>query len=375
MRFDRDGANDPHERWHNQYALLMALATHDGLARARPNERPFVLTRAAFAGIQRVAAQWLGDAASNFAHLRMGVAMALGIGISGQPFVGGDVPGFTGVADAELAARWFAYAALTPFCRCHHEQGSGPHYPWSFGPEVETIARSALELRYRLLPYLYTAFRLSSETGAPVQRPLVFDFQDDPRTAEIDDQFLLGDALLVAPVLDAGRTSRETYLPNEPFVDWHTRATHPGGGSVSSPAPLGRCPMFVRAGSVVPMLPAPLETTAGYAPELLELHAFLPPDDRRRTSHLYEDDGMTQAFAGGAFVRTSFELERTDDRATLVSSVSGAGFPEFRRRRFRVVFVNALPRTVRVNDVELTLENGAVTFDDAATPFELVAEL
>ncbi|HEX6764835.1 MAG TPA: TIM-barrel domain-containing protein, partial [Polyangiaceae bacterium] len=168
MRFDRDGADDPHERWHNQYALLMALATREGLLRARPGERPFILSRAGFAGIQRFAAQWLGDHSATFEHLRMGLPMALGMGLSGQPFVGADVPGFAGQATSELAARWFAYAALTPFCRCHHQMGSGPHYPWSFGPEVENVARAALSLRYRLLPYLYTAFRLSAETGAPV---------------------------------------------------------------------------------------------------------------------------------------------------------------------------------------------------------------
>jgi len=375
MRFDRDGANDPHERWHNQYALLMAFATRAGLEKARPGERPFILTRAAFAGIQRVAAQWLGDHAASFEHLRMGVAMALGMGISGQPFVGGDVPGFAGVAEPELAARWFAYAALTPFCRCHHELGSGDHYPWSFGAEVEAIARSALELRYRLLPYLYTAFRESSETGAPVQRPLVFDFQDDPRVATIDDQFLLGDALLVAPILDAGRVARSTYLPKGEFIDWHTKAAHPGASDVISPAPLGLCPLYARAGAVIPMLAEAPLTTMGHAPELVELHAFVPSDDARRTSALYEDDGLSDAFLGGACVDTRFELERANDRVMLRARVTGAGFPELRRRRFRVVFANVVPREVRVNGAALALVDGGVVFANHAEPFELVAEL
>jgi alpha-glucosidase len=375
MRFDRDGANDPHERWHNQYALLMALATREGLARARPGERPFVLTRAAFAGIQRVAAQWLGDASSSFEHLRMGVAMALGMGISGQPFVGGDVPGFAGVAGPELAARWFSYAALTPFCRCHHEMGSGDHYPWSFGAEVLAIARSALELRYRLLPYLYTAFHAASETGAPVQRPLVFDFQDDARVASLDDEYLLGDALLVAPVLDAGRTTRSVYLPAERFVDWHSKATHRGGADVEVAAPLGICPMFVRAGAVIPMLAEAPQTTMGLAPELLELHAFVPPEDARRVSVLYEDDGLSDAFAAGAFLRTELELERSGARVTLAARVTGSGFPEHRRRQFRVVFANAAPRSVRVNGAAVPHADGGFVFANGGEPFELVAEL
>jgi alpha-glucosidase len=375
MRFDRDGADDPHERWHNQYALLMAFATREGLARARPGERPFVLSRAGFAGMQRVAAQWLGDHSASFAHLSMGLPMALGMGISGQPFVGGDVPGFAGVASAELAARWFSYAALTPFCRCHHQQGTGEHYPWSFGAEVESIARSALELRYRLLPYLYTAFRVSSETGAPIQRPLVYDFQDDPRAAAVDDQFLLGEALLVSPVLSAGQTSRSTYLPEGSFVDWYSKENHRGGRDVVSPAPLDRCPLFVRTGSVIPMVERAPRTTMAFAPELIELHAFVPDHDMRRPSALYEDDGISHAFVRGAYFLTTFELERTGAELRLYASVVGAGFPEFRRRRFRVVFANAVPREVSVNGASVTLDGNGVVFDNSGQPFELFARL
>jgi alpha-glucosidase len=375
MRFDRDGTNDPHERWHNQYALLMAFATREGLALARPGERPFVLTRAGFSGIQRVAAQWMGDHSSSFEHLRMGVSMALGMSISGQPFVGGDVPGFAGVAEPELAARWFSLAALTPFCRCHHQLGSGEHYPWSFGPEVERIARAALELRYRLLPYLYTAFRVSSETGTPIQRPLVFDFQDDARATTIDDQFLLGDALLVSPVLAPGQTSRSTYLPPGSFVDWHSKATHRGGVDVVTPAPLERCPLFVRAGSVVPMLPVAPQSTLGLTPELIELHAFVPEEDGRRTSLLYEDDGLTFAYATGAYVLTTLELERAGTRVRLRARAEGSGFREFARRQLRVVFANATPREVRVNGAVSPSDGAGFVFENRGEPFELVAEL
>jgi alpha-glucosidase len=289
--------------------------------------------------------------------------------------VGGDVPGFAGVADPELAARWFSYAALTPFCRCHHQLGTGDHYPWSFGPEVERIARSALELRYRLLPYLYTAFRISVETGSPVQRPLVFDFQDDPRTPAIDDEFMLGDALLVAPVLDPGETSRSTYLPAGSFVDWHSRRSVTGGADVVSAAPLERCPMYVRGGAVIPMLAEAPPSTMSLAPELIELHAFVPDDDVSRTSVLYEDDGLTFAFAGGSCFVTSIELERKGDELRIDATVTGAGFPEFRRRRFRIVFANAVPREVVVNGTPHPIVGDAVTFDNTGQPFHVTAKL
>ena len=177
MRFDRDGANHPHERFHNQYALLMAMSTHEGLRRQNPNLRPFILSRAGFAGIQRYAAQWLGDNSSEWDHLRMSIPMAMGMGVSGQPFIGADIPGFSANPTPELAVRWMQYGAMTPFCRCHNEAGERDQYPWSFGPGVEKRNRAALELRYRLLPYIYSAFFRASETGEPIQRPLVYDFQ------------------------------------------------------------------------------------------------------------------------------------------------------------------------------------------------------
>jgi alpha-glucosidase len=338
MRFDRSGANDPHERWHNQYALLMALATHAGLVAARPTERPFVLTRAGFAGIQRVAAQWLGDHSASFEHLAMGLPMALGLGISGQPFVGGDLPGFAGTATPELAARWFEYAALTPFCRCHHQIDHPDHYPWSFGPEVESIARAALERRYRLLPYLYAAFLRASETGEPVQRPLVFDFQDDPFAASADDEFLLGEALLVAPVLAPGRMERKVYFPAGRWIEWDTGTSFEGEQFADVAAPLGRTPLFVRAGSVVPLLEVAPLTTRGLAPELIELHVFPPAAGARAgCGLLYEDDGQSTAYREGAYLRTELGLELAGHRLRIFANTAGKDFPERRRVRFRVV--------------------------------------
>jgi alpha-glucosidase len=144
MRFDRDGLNHPHERFHNQYALLMAMSTHEGMRRQNPNQRPFILSRAGFSGIQRYAAQWLGDNVSDWDHLRMGIPMAMGMGISGQPFIGADIPGFSANPTPELAVRWMQYGAMTPFCRCHNEAGERDQYPWSFGPGVEKRNRAAL---------------------------------------------------------------------------------------------------------------------------------------------------------------------------------------------------------------------------------------
>ena len=264
MRFDR--GRDSHERWHNQYALLMAMGTTEGLRAAMPDRRTFVLSRAGFAGIQRYAANWMGDNLSRWDHLRLSVAMACGLGLSGQPFVGADVGGFMGNANAELCVRWTQYGALTPFFRNHSGIGNVDQYAWSWGDAVESQVRSAIELRYRLLPYLYSAFLESSRTGAPVQRPLVFDHQDDATVLELDDEYLLGRDLLVAPVMEPGMTARQVYLPRGEWHDWHTGEVHAGGAFVIAPTPMDRIPLYARAGSVVPMWPEAPASTSGHRP-------------------------------------------------------------------------------------------------------------
>ncbi len=375
MRFDRDRANHPHERFHNHYALLMALATHEGLVAARPDERPFILSRAGSPGIQRVAAQWLGDHSASFAHFGMGLPMALGFGLSGQPFVGGDVPGYAGVATPELAARWFEYAALTPLCRCHHQIDLPDHYPWSFGAEVERIAREAIELRYRLLPYLYAAFLEASRSGAPVQRPLVFEFQDDAASVPIEDEYMLGDALLVAPVLREGATSRTVYLPPGTWVEWRSGRVHAGGRSLDVKAPLGAIPLFLRGGCAVPLWETAPLTTLGHEPECVELHVAVPRENGTRTSVLYEDDGLTTAYRRGHALETRVEVKRSGSVLSVRGLTTGARFPAFRRQRLRIVFRGDVPARLRLDGRQVPLERGALTFAHEDAPFELTGEV
>src|SRR5690349_14510624 len=155
----------------------MAMGTIEGLRAAQPDARTFILSRSGFAGIQRYAANWLGDNQARWDHLWVSMPMAMGFGLSGQPFVGADIGGFEQNTTPELFLRWMQYGTLTPFCRNHSEIGNIDQYAWSFGPVIEAMVRAALELRYRLLPYLYASFLTAAETGAPVQRPLIFDYQ------------------------------------------------------------------------------------------------------------------------------------------------------------------------------------------------------
>jgi alpha-glucosidase len=251
-----DGLPGSHAQYHNVYGMQMARASFEGLRKLRPSKRPMVLTRAGFAGVQRYAAVWTGDNAPNWTHLALTIPMLTNLSVSGVPFVGADVGGFMGSPSAELHARWMQAAALTPYFRTHSNDVSAAREPWSFGPDYERINRAAIELRYRLLPYLYTLFEASERLGAPPMRPLWFEFPADVRASLVDDQFLAGGDLLVAPVLHEGRSSRDVYFPKgDAWIDWWTGSRHEGGTSAKIAAPLERLPLFIRAGASVPTAP------------------------------------------------------------------------------------------------------------------------
>ncbi|MEI7772260.1 MAG: glycoside hydrolase family 31 protein [Chloroflexales bacterium] len=373
MRFSN--GREPHARYHNQYALLMAMGTVDGLLRAMPDRRTFVLSRSGFAGIQRYAANWMGDNMSRWDHLWLSVPMALGLGLSGQPFVGADIGGFGGSTNAELFTRWMQCGALTAFCRNHSAAGNADQYAWAFGEVVEDLARQALRLRYRLLPYIYAAFMQAAERGAPVQQPLVFAFQDDPTLRDIDDQYLLGSQLLVAPVTAPGSTARQVYLPEGTWYHWHTGERFAGRRFIVAPTPMEYIPLYARGGAVIPMWPEAPPSTAGYHPALIELHVFIPEADGVYRSLLHEDDGLTLAFRSGAYYQTTLTLERVGARLTLTASTAGHGYPEFARRAFELVFHGGSPAAVRAGGQALTARAGRYRVANAGADAQLEIDL
>jgi alpha-glucosidase len=229
------------------------------------------------------------------------------------------------------------YGALTPFFRNHSELGNVDQYAWSWGDVVQGIVRDAIRLRYRLLPYLYAAFLRASETGEPVQRPLVFDHQNDPTVRDIDDEYLLGRDLLVAPVVEPGTTCRQVYLPSGSWYDWHTDELVGGKRYIVARTPMEQIPIYARGGAVIAMWPDAPASTAGYHPPVLELHLFVPEHDGTYVSMLHEDDGLTFAARNGAFYRTTFEVTRSADRLVLRAEVEGDGYPEFARNAFELL--------------------------------------
>jgi len=286
-----------HDRVHNLYGSWMAEATREGLSRARPDERPFVLSRAGFAGIQRHAAVWTGDNFSIWAHLEQSLPMVMNMGLSGLAFVGPDVGGFSGDCQGELLARWTQVGAFTPFFRNHAAKGTCDQEPWVFGPEIEAVCREAIRMRYAWLPYLYTAFWRASQQGEPILRPLVYDFPDDPEVLDLADQAMVGRDLMMTPVFRPGVRKRAVYLPAGEWVDYWSGERLAGGRHHLVDAPLERLPLFVRAGAVLPR--------GSWAPSVERL------DRSRLTLHVYpaeamagawyDDDGRSLAYARGEY--------------------------------------------------------------------------
>ncbi|MCL3861823.1 TIM-barrel domain-containing protein [Actinotalea sp. K2] len=373
MRFGR--GEHSHERYHNQYGLLMAMGTTAGLLEAMPDRRTFVLSRAGFAGIQRYAANWMGDNMSRWDHLWLSMPMASGLGVSGQAFVGADVGGFFGSTDAELFLRWMQYGTLTPFCRNHSAVDNLDQYVWSFGDVVHDLAREAVRLRYRLMPYLYATFLEASRTGAPVQRPLVFDHQYDATVRDLDDQYLLGPDLLVAPVVEAGMTARQVYLPAGSWYDWHTGEAMGGGRFVVAATPMEHIPLYARGGAVIPMWDSAPRSTAGYHPQVVELHLFVPQDELDHTSRLHEDDGVTFAEADGARYETTFGVRRSGSRLRLTAVVEGEGYPEHARTAYHLVVHGSSPERVLLDGEPLDHEGRHVVLPRRAEDFVVEIDL
>jgi alpha-glucosidase len=270
-----------HASAHNLYALLMNRAGFEALQKHRPEHRPWMLSRAGYAGGQRYAWNWTGDVETSWGALRQSIATMLGVSLSGFAYTGSDIGGFSGSPDAELYLRWFQLGVFSPFFRTHSATGTAAREPWMFNQETLDAVRQLLRLRYRLMPYLYTLAWQAHRTGQPLMLPTFWADPEDPVLWEIADQFFLGPALLVAPVLTEGERQREVCFPPGTWYDLWEGNRFEGGRVNLVPADLQRIPAFIPAGSIFPMEISPSE---------LELRLYLPAEGSLE-GKLYSDAG------------------------------------------------------------------------------------
>ena len=324
LQTDEDSAVG-HFEVRNVYGQQMAKATRDGVRRARPQERPFVLSRSGYAGIQRYAAVWLGDNTSWFEHLRLSIPMLLNVSLSGVAFCGVDIGGFGGSTDAELLIRWYQLGIFYPFCRNHCALNGRHQEPWSFGPEVEAAIRRLLSVRYRLLPYFERLFVEHRECGAPLMRPMAWHYPDDPIGSQLDDQFMLGPDLLVAPILGRGKDRRAVYLPNGRWYAFDGGSAIQGRQYLDVQIDLNSTPAFVREGAILP-LADPVQHTDELASAPIVFRCY----GARARGRYWQDDGATNGYEQGEYNDWRLTLERGRFSATCTHR----GFVPARRRYF-----------------------------------------
>ena len=288
----------------NAYGLLMAKATYEGTKKLLQGQRPFTLTRAAYSGIQKYAAQWTGDNVSSDEHMLLGFRLLNSMGLSGVPYVGMDIGGFIGNPSPELFVRWMSLGVYSPLFRNHTHFGYNYREPWLFGEINTPKIRKILEQRYQLLPYLYASFYQAHTTGMPINRMLPIDFTFDNTVYQqtFENQYLFGDAFLVAPCTSTQMVT-QVYFPGK--NDWYKfngDAKYVGGTSAFVPSPIDDLPVFVKAGAIVPMQSV-IQHTKEKGDGILYVHVWKGKDDNHFT--YYEDDGETYNYEKGEkYVRT-----------------------------------------------------------------------
>jgi len=345
----------PHWTYHNLYATGMAQATWEGFKAAVPDERPFLLSRSAATGSSRWTALWTGDNWSNWHHLRLAIPGTLNLALSGLPFNGPDVPGFGGHADTDLAIAWYKAGMLFPFLRNHASKGTLPQEPWRFGPQALQIIRHYVRLRYKLLPYLYQLWVAQARDGSAVMRPLFHDFENDDGLDldRIDDQFLVGPALMQAPLVHQGEQRRGVALPGlRRWMDAGSGEFVAAGRSVHVHSDAASTPLYLREGELVPMQPGERTTQLSDLSDI-ELHVILGAGcDAEATLDYVFDDGLSYAYERGERGAVRLRATRAGDALRVQVQVLQAGF---RPLKLRVVGYDG------ATSATLALPSGTVT--------------
>ena len=334
-----DGFACSHLKAHNVYGQCMARATRMGMEKSAPERRPFVLSRAGFAGLQRWAATWTGDNNSDWENLKMANLMIQRLSTSGISFCGADTGGFLGHPTPELFCRWMQMAAFHVFFRNHNNGEFGGQEPWRFGETVENAVRRAIEERYRLLPYFYTLFYLYSTQGTPMIRSLCLMYPENPDTYWRSSEFFLGDALYVIPVHHPGQTERRLYLPpGRWFSLWDDKPAPVSGGETSVSTPISHIPVYVKAGAVLPRWPVQQYVGEQAVPPC-SLELWWAPGVLHE-SVLYEDAGDGSSYRRGAYLLHRFAYSSAQKGFTLTHRCEGQLPPQ---RSAYTLVLHALP--------------------------------
>lgn len=293
-----------HDEIHNIYGHLMAKATYEGLLEQDNGRRPFVLTRAAYAGSQKYCGGWTGDNHSIWSHLTLSLEQICNLSLCGMAMCGSDIGGFGSDVTPELLVRFYQAAVFAPFFRNHSAVGTRRQEPWLFDEKTRDAVRKTVRLRYRFIPYIYDLARECERTGEPIVRPLVYEYPHDKMVRNICDEYLLGKFVLVAPVTVPGKFAREVYLPEGEWYDYETNEKYTGGKYILADAPLDKVPVFIRAGAILPVAEGNIQSTEDITSENTRILTY----PGQGTFIHYEDDNETLAYREGSYNAMEYTL-------------------------------------------------------------------
>jgi alpha-glucosidase len=352
VRHDYDGNPCSHRKAHNVYGMQMARATYHGLKKYSYPKRPFVITRAAYSGTQRYTSTWMGDNVATWEHLAIANNQAQRMAMSGFSFAGSDIGGFAEQPQGELFARWIQLGIFHVFCRVHSSGDHGDQEPWVFGDEITDIVRKFVEIRYQLLPYLYTAFWKHINNGTPILKSLVLFDQEDPHTHYRSDEFVYGEHILVCPIQEPNAKGRRMYIPRGNWYNFWTDEVVEGGKEMWVDADLNSMPIFIKEGAVIPKYPVQQYVGEKNFDEItLDVYYKIG----KEKSELYDDAHDGYDYRKGRYSLRTFKL--TGKKKEFILQQHKEGKFDAPYSNFKIKFHN-LPFTVKkvqIDNVDIEL--------------------
>ena len=363
IRHNYDGNPCSHRKGHNVYGMQMVRATFEGVKKHSFPRRPFVITRAAYAGTQRYASTWTGDNVATWEHLFIANAQVQRMCMSGYSFVGSDIGGFAEQPSGELFLRWVQMAVFHPFCRVHSSGDHGDQEPWSFGEDILNHVREFINLRYQLLPYLYTAFYKYSTEGVPMVQSMVYQEQEDTQTYFRTDEFMFGDQILVCPIQEPNATGRRMYFPKGEWYNYWTDELEIGGVEKYVETGLSKIPLFAKAGALIPKYPVQ-QYVGEKTIEELRLDAYYINGVER--SAVYEDNQDGYDYKKNRFALRKFRMKGRPKELVIQQFKDGKFITDY--ESIRIVF-HGLP--FQINKLEIDNEEVDLSKYRGSSPYEI----
>ena len=361
VRHNYEGNYCSHRKAHNIYGMQMARATYQGLKKFSYPKRPFVITRAAYSGTQRYTSTWTGDNVASWEHLTIANIQAQRMCMSGFSFVGSDIGGFAEQPNGELYARWIQLGIFHPFCRTHSSGDHGDQEPWTFDDNITNVVRKFIEIRYQLLPYLYTAFWRYANEGVPILKSLVLFDQSDTHTHYRNDEFIFGEKILACPITEPNAKGRRMFFPKGKWFNFWTDKIVKGGQEAWVDADLDSMPIFIKEGAVIPKYP--IQQYVGEKKiDQVTLDVYYKKG--REKSELYEDAHDGYDYKKGRFSLRYFNLVGKKDELIIQQHKSGKFITTYKTFKIKLHGMPFKISKIQVDNVEIAFEDIKVNGDN-----------